>query len=105
MRRFKSVVQDNIIKFKNLNIDLNTEKVYKDGLNIPLGPTEFKILQLFFQVPNEVFLRQERNNKIFMGKWRDLFNERLIDVHINRIREVLGKDNLIITTVSLSVIV
>lgn len=41
LRRFKSVVQDNIIKFKNLNIDLNTAKVYKDGLNIPLGPTEF----------------------------------------------------------------
>ncbi|AEV91742.1 MAG: winged helix-turn-helix domain-containing protein [Rickettsia slovaca] len=103
MRRFKSVVQDNIIKFKNLNIDLNTEKVYKDGLNIPLGPTEFKILQLFFQVPNEVFLRQEIIK--YLWESEETFNERLIDVHINRIREVLGKDNLIITTVRLSVIV
>ncbi|KYP98929.1 histidine kinase [Rickettsia endosymbiont of Proechinophthirus fluctus] len=55
MRCFKSVVQDNIIKFKNLNIDLNTEKVYKDGLNIPLGPTEFKILQLFFRFQMKYF--------------------------------------------------
>ena len=59
LRCSKSVVQDNIIKFKNLNIDLNTDKVYKDRLNIHLGPTEFKILRLFFQVPNEVFSRQE----------------------------------------------
>ncbi|ACP53031.1 MAG: winged helix-turn-helix domain-containing protein [Rickettsia africae] len=103
MRRFKSVVQDNIIKFKNLNIDLNTEKVYKDGLNIPLGSTEFKNLQLFFQVPNEVFLRQEIIK--YLWESEETFNERLIDVHINRIREVLGKDNLIITTVRLSVIV
>ncbi|UZW38752.1 winged helix-turn-helix domain-containing protein [Rickettsia conorii] len=97
MRRSKSVVQDNIINFKNLNIDLNNEKVYKDGMNIRLGPTEFKILRLFFQVPNEVFLRQEIIK--YLWESEETFNERLIDVHINRIREALGKDNLIITTV------
>ncbi|BBM90890.1 transcriptional regulator [Rickettsia conorii subsp. heilongjiangensis] len=97
LRRSKSVVQDNIIKFKNLNIDLNNEKVYKDGMNIRLGPTEFKILRLFFQVPNEVFLRQEIIK--YLWESEETFNERLIDVHINRIREALGKDNLIITTI------
>ncbi|AFC69210.1 putative transcriptional regulator [Rickettsia amblyommatis str. GAT-30V] len=55
MRRSKSVVQDNIIKFKNLNIDLNTEKVHKDGLDIRLGPTEFKILRLFFRFQIKYF--------------------------------------------------
>jgi len=97
LRRSKSVLQDNIIKFKNINIDLNTEKVYKDGRNIRLGPTEFKILRLFFQFPNEVFSRQE----IIKYLWESekTFNERLIDVHINRIREALGRDNLIIKTV------
>lgn len=55
LRRSKSVLQDNIIKFKNINIDLNTEKVYKDGLNIRLGPTEFKILRLFFSFQMKYF--------------------------------------------------
>ncbi|WP_173400492.1 winged helix-turn-helix domain-containing protein [Rickettsia tamurae] len=94
MRRSKSVLQDNIIKFKNINIDLNTEKVYKDGLNIRLGPTEN--FTTFFQFPNEVFSRQEIIK--YLWESEETFNERLIDVHI-KIREALGKDNLIIKTV------
>nr|WP_238375598.1 helix-turn-helix domain-containing protein [Rickettsia massiliae] len=35
----------------------------------------------------------------YLWESEEIFNERLIDVHINRIREALGKDNLIITTV------
>lgn len=94
LRRSKSVLQDNIIKFKNINIDLNTEKVYKDGLNIRLGPTEN--FMTFFQFPNEVFSRQEIIK--YLWESEETFNERLIDVHI-KIREALGKDNLIIKTV------
>ncbi|AFC70521.1 putative transcriptional regulator [Rickettsia australis str. Cutlack] len=55
MRRSKSVLQDNIIKYKNINIDLNTAKLYKDRLNIRLGPTEFKILRLFFSFQMKYF--------------------------------------------------
>ncbi|CAK6511056.1 winged helix-turn-helix domain-containing protein [Rickettsia helvetica] len=75
LRHSKSVLQDNIIKFKNINIDLNTEKVYKDGLNIRLGPTEFKILLLFFQFPNEVFSRQEIIK--YLWESEETFNEHL----------------------------
>ena len=73
LRRSKSVLQE----FKNKNIDLNTEKVYKDELNIRLGPTKFKILRLFFQFPNEVFSRQEIIKYLWESK--ETFNERLID--------------------------
>jgi len=97
LRRSKTVLQDNIIKFKNINIDLNAEKVYKDGHTIRLGPTEFKILRLFIQFPDSVFSRRE----IMRYLWEDdeSFNQRLIDVHINRIRDALGKNNPIIKTV------
>ncbi|HJD55295.1 MAG TPA: response regulator transcription factor [Rickettsia endosymbiont of Pyrocoelia pectoralis] len=97
LRRSKTILQDNIIKFKHVNIDLNTAKVYKNGQNIRLGPTEFKILRLFFQFPDTVFSRKE----IMQYLWGDeeSFNQRLIDVHINRIRDVLGKEHPIIKTV------
>lgn len=97
LRRSKTFLQDNIIKFKNISIDLNAEKVYKNGQNIRLGPTEFKILRLFLQFPDTVFSRRE----IMRYLWEDdeSFNQHLIDVHINRIRDALGKQNPIIKTV------
>lgn len=97
LRCSKTVLQDNIIKFKNISIDLNAEKVYKNEQSIRLGPTEFKILRLFLQFPDNVFSRRE----IMRYLWEndESFNQRLIDVHINRIREALGKDNPVIKTV------
>nr|WP_253308291.1 hypothetical protein [Rickettsia endosymbiont of Ceutorhynchus assimilis] len=31
LRRSKTILQDNVVKFKNINIDLNTQKLYKNG--------------------------------------------------------------------------
>lgn len=95
LRRSNAGLQNNIINFKHINIDLNTEKVYKNGQNIRLGPTEFKILRLFFQFPDNVFSRKE----IMQYLWEDeeSFNQRLIDVHINRIRDALGREPIIKT--------
>lgn len=97
LRRSKTILQDNIIKFKNISIDLNAERVYKNKQTIRLGPTEFKILRLFLQFPDSVFSRQE----IMRYLWGDdeSFNQRLVDVHINRIRDALGKDSPVIKTV------
>ncbi|HJD67837.1 MAG TPA: response regulator transcription factor [Rickettsia endosymbiont of Bembidion lapponicum] len=97
LRRSKTILQDNIIKFKNISIDLNAERVYKGKEIIRLGPTEFKILRLFLQSPDSVYSRRE----IMRYLWEDdeSFNQRLIDVHINRIRDALGKDSPIIKTV------
>ncbi|WP_371920426.1 winged helix-turn-helix domain-containing protein [Rickettsia sp. TH2014] len=44
-----------------------------------------------------MFSRQEIIK--YLWESEEAFNERLIGVHINRIREALGKDNLIIKTV------
>ena len=97
LRYSKIILQDNFVKFKNISIDLNAEKVYKNGQSVRLGPTEFKILRLFLQSPERVFSRRE----IIRYLWGndESFNQRLIDVHINRIRDALGKDNPIIRTV------
>ncbi len=65
LKRSKTILQDN--KFKNISIDLNTEKVYKGKETICLGPTEFKILRLFLQSPDSVFSRRE----IMQYLWKD----------------------------------
>lgn len=50
LRRSKTILQDNIIKLKNISIDLNAARVYKGKETIRLGPTEFKILQLISSI-------------------------------------------------------
>lgn len=90
LRRSKTILQDNTLRFKNLTIDLNTQKLYKNGQIIRLGPTEFKILQLFLQSPTTIFSRQVIIEYLWNGAKE--FNPRVIDVHINRIREALSTD-------------
>ncbi|MFU7502330.1 MAG: winged helix-turn-helix domain-containing protein [Candidatus Tisiphia sp.] len=52
-----------------------------------LGPTEFKILQLFIKAPKVIFSRQDIVDKVW---GRDTaIDLRTIDVHINRIRTSL----------------
>jgi DNA-binding response OmpR family regulator len=99
LRRSKVMLQDKIIRFKNVSIDLNTQKLYKNDITVRLGPTEFKILQLFLQFPTIVFSRQ----KIIECLWgcNAHFSPRIIDVHINRIREALSDDKEFIKTVRL----
>ena len=88
LRRSKPILKDNVIKFKNISIDLNTQRLYKNDKIARLSRTEFKILYLFLQFPTTVFSRQ----KIMEYVWENHkdFNPRIIDVHINRIRQTLG---------------
>ncbi|MFY9589322.1 winged helix-turn-helix domain-containing protein [Rickettsia endosymbiont of Halotydeus destructor] len=91
LRRSKPILQDNLIKFKNINIDINTQKLYKNGKIVRIGPTEFKILHLFLQFPTTIFSRQKIME--YLGENNKDYNSRIIDVHINRIRKALKDTN------------
>ncbi|MDD9334604.1 MULTISPECIES: winged helix-turn-helix domain-containing protein [unclassified Candidatus Tisiphia] len=87
LRRSNLILQDKVIKYKEVSMDLTTYKVTNNGRIIRLGPTEFKILQLFIKAPKVIFSRQDIVDKVW---GRDTaIDLRTIDVHINRIRTSL----------------
>ncbi|WP_250310775.1 winged helix-turn-helix domain-containing protein [Rickettsia endosymbiont of Oedothorax gibbosus] len=88
LRLSNLILQDKVIKYKEVSMDLTTYKVINNGRVIRLGPTEFKILQLFIKSPKVIFSRQDIVNKVW-GK-DAVIDLRTIDVHINRIRASLN---------------
>ncbi|WP_341754115.1 winged helix-turn-helix domain-containing protein [Candidatus Tisiphia endosymbiont of Dioctria rufipes] len=87
LRRSNLILQDKVIKYKEVSMDLTTYKVTNNGRIIRLGPTEFKILQLFIKAPKVIFSRQDIVDKVW-GR-NTAIDLRTIDVHINRIRTSL----------------
>ncbi len=91
LRKSKPVFQDKIIKYNNIRMDLSTYKVFRGNKQVHLGPTEFKILQLFVQKPTSVYSRRQIIDYVW-GADKDIAH-RTIDVHVNRIRTLMRSDS------------
>lgn len=90
LRQSKPVFQDKIIKYNDISMDLSTYKVYRKQNQVHLGPTEFKILQLFVQQPKTIYSRRQIIDYVW-GTDKEIA-QRTIDVHINRIRTLMKLD-------------
>ncbi len=94
LRRSKKVDEKNTtIQIGNIIIDPQRYVVNKDDKTISLPRKEFGVLYLLASKPNKVFRREE----IFHEIWGDdvIVGSRTIDVHIRKIREKVGLDNII----------
>lgn len=93
--RIKNVLRRNnnvdIIKIRNISIDLKQAKVFKNGVDVNLTALEYKILLTLALNPNQVFTRE----KILADIW-DVNEEYVYDntltVYIKRIREKIEDD-------------
>jgi two-component system phosphate regulon response regulator PhoB len=66
--------------------------VRRAGLEVHLGPTEFRLLDHLIQHPGRVFSREQLLNAVWGS---DVYVEaRTVDVHIGRLRKALSGDNL-----------
>lgn len=81
---------NNILRFKNLRINLDTYEAFKDDTPISLSAKEFEILKLFIENPNKVFSKPQLYREI----WKDeyLGDDNVIMVQINRLRSKI-EDN------------
>lgn len=88
----ESVKADKILDFGDIKIDLEKYLVFKNGNEILLPKKEFKLLQLLVSKPGKVFTREFILEQI----WGDevIVGDRTIDVHIRKLREKLGEDNI-----------
>ncbi len=93
LRRSKKTEKKNVsIQRAGLTIDPMRYVVIKENKVIALPRKEFGVLYLLASKPNKVFRREE----IFHEIWGDdvIVGSRTIDVHIRKIREKIGIDNI-----------
>jgi two-component system, OmpR family, copper resistance phosphate regulon response regulator CusR len=88
-RNRESIVKPSL-KLADLEIDSITRKVRRDGKEITLTATEYKILELLLENKDKVFDRFHIAEKV----WGFSFNSgtNIIDVHINSLRKKIDKD-------------
>lgn len=81
-----------IIKIADLVIDRGSYTVHKKGIKIVLPKKEFELLYFLSQHPNIVFNRDDLLKNIW---GTDVYVvPRTVDVHIRKIREKIGEDNI-----------
>lgn len=83
---------EKVMEYGEIKIDLEKYMVYKGGKEIVLPKKEFKLLELLVSKPGKVFTREFILEKI----WGDevIVGDRTIDVHIRKLREKLGEENI-----------
>lgn len=89
-RKAQPILQDRILRYKDVMIDLGSFKAFRQDKHMHLGPTEFKILQLLIEAPKSIFSRQQIIDYVW-GADKDKIDLRTVDVHMNRLRTALKK--------------
>ena len=91
LRRSNPEIVSDSIEFEDLSLDRVEKRVFRDDLEIKLGPTEFRLLEFFLMNPKRVYSRDQ----ILENVWPNNINveSRTIDVHIRRLRQSINIDN------------
>jgi two-component system copper resistance phosphate regulon response regulator CusR len=89
-RRNKEAFVNPVLKILDLELDSISKRVWRNGKEIKLTSTEYKILELLISNKGKVFDRIVIAEKI----WGFSFNSgtNVIDVHINSLRKKIDKD-------------
>lgn len=85
-----SNVNNQLMSYSNLTINLNSFSASLDGNDVALSPKEFQLLVLLAQNPNKVF----SNEELFSTIWgSESFGDvRTVMVHISNVRKKIEKD-------------
>jgi two-component system phosphate regulon response regulator PhoB len=98
LRRHAPQATDDAVVLGGLRLDPATHRVTAGGMEIGLGPTEFRLLHYLMTHPERVHGRSQLLDQV----WGDhvFVEERTVDVHIRRLRAALepsGHDGLVQT--------
>ena len=91
LRRSQPGFAEDKLVYADLTMDLDAHKVFRSEMPIHLGPTEYRLLQVFMQRPTRVFSREQLLDRVW---GRDIYvEERTVDVHIRRLRKALNEND------------
>jgi two-component system, OmpR family, phosphate regulon response regulator PhoB len=77
------------LEVDGIQLDREAYRVVRNGRQVRLGPTEFKLLEFLMESPGRVFTRTQ----LLDGVWgREVYvDERTVDVHIGRLRKAINR--------------
>jgi two-component system phosphate regulon response regulator PhoB len=79
--------EDGLLELGDIQMDLNAHQVSVNGERMKLGPTEFRLLELFLNNPERAFDRSQLLDRVW---GRSVYvEERTVDVHVLRLRKAL----------------
>jgi two-component system, OmpR family, phosphate regulon response regulator PhoB len=88
-----------VLSVADILMDRDAHRVTRNGREVRLGPTEYRLLEFLMESPGRVFSRAQ----LLDGVWgHDVYvDERTVDVHIGRLRKAInrGRDRDPIRTV------
>lgn len=93
LRRIRPGLADDRINHGDIVIDRVAHRVRRAGLEIHLGPTEFRLLDHLMQHPGRVFSREQLLDAVWGS---DVYVEaRTVDVHVGRLRKALNVEGTV----------
>jgi two-component system phosphate regulon response regulator PhoB len=98
LRRVRPALAGEQLAYADLEMDVVSHKVKRDGKSVALGPTEFRLLRHFLEHPGRVFSRERLLDAVWPHGAE--IETRTVDVHVRRLRKALnegGRTDLIRT--------
>jgi two-component system phosphate regulon response regulator PhoB len=90
LRRTRAEPERVCLKLGELAMDLTAVRVTRNGRDVHLGPTEFRLLQLLMHSPNRVFSREEILDRIWGTDCT--VAPRTVNVYMRRLRHAITRD-------------
>jgi DNA-binding response OmpR family regulator len=78
------------IEFSGVAVDVKSREAFLDGSPVELTKTEFDLLKLFLESPNQVFARNELLERVW--GYESYPSTRTVDTHILQLRQKLGAE-------------
>ncbi|MGO1317381.1 MAG: response regulator transcription factor [Cellulomonadaceae bacterium] len=78
------------LEFGDVVIDRDQRRVYRDGTEVHLTPTEFELLVMLAGSPRSVLTREKLLAEVW--DWADASGTRTVDSHIKAVRRKLGPE-------------
>jgi two-component system phosphate regulon response regulator PhoB len=87
LRRVRPASVGERLEFGDVTLDTEEHRVFRAGVELHLGPTEFRLLTTFMERPGRVWSRDQLLDRVW---GRDIYvDSRTVDVHVGRLRKAL----------------
>jgi len=88
LRRIRPSLAEDVVAVGDIEMDRAAHRVRRAGVEVHLGPTEYKLLDHLIQHPGRVFSREQLLDAVWGS---DVYVEaRTVDVHVGRLRKALN---------------
>ena len=90
LRRHSAALAGEKLTYMDIELHSDTHRVFRNGTEVKLGPTEYRLLSFFMERPGRVRSREQLLDHVW---GREVYVEsRTVDVHIGRLRKALTKN-------------